>query len=349
MIYQTNTVIAKLLTQGIDPVFSADRPGFEQVLGACVDIKPRNKEFCTFYLWENFESRQVYNWDHIIQFYFAFLKSDFFYMTDAYWHHVLRRNNIKTNRIWPVTDLESLLPLAQPCVVLDKIKYHFTHLTNNRNDSRYCIHGYLLDHQLLHKTFWSWNNGSGYSCFFNNNKWLGLKEHEYRQFPQQRQGGSTVELEMDTENLWHHSVSAVTISTQSIFHGSGPNYDGKLFKCFLSMRPFILVGSYGTLADLRDQGFQTFQDIIDESYDLEPDPNRRMSMIQQEIQRLASLPIRDLIDLVESISDILQHNFQRCQQIYQSILSQDLDSLVLPESRYLLDYETHLSPSQIRC
>lgn len=57
-------------------------------------------------------------------------------------------------------------------------------------------------------------------------------------------------------------------------------------------RPFLLAATPGSLAYLRNYGFQTFGDIIDESYDQEPSAPKRLKLIVAEMQRLCSHPQR---------------------------------------------------------
>ena len=341
--------MSDLLTGGKTTVLGPDQTGFERFLGSCVDAKPRNGQPCVWYIQDNIETRMVYDWDHLIDRYFSFLKEDTFYMADAWWHHVMSRNGITAHRILPTIELQNLLPAASPELELDRITKIFTHLCNNPSDSRYCVHQMLVDRALLDRCHWSWRNGKGYSCFFNNNRWLGMRDEDYRQFDEQIQPGTLWEPDMGRLDLEHHRVSAITLCGQTLFHGSGPVYDAKVFKCFLANRPFVLIGSSGTLADLRDQGFRTFNTFIDESYDLEPDPRRRMDLLLAEIDRLSAIPLPELIQIIYDSRDILLHNFQRCMQLKSSLIQKDLEPFIMEPCRHLADYDTMLSPNQMRC
>lgn len=72
--------------------------------------------------------------------------------------------------------------------------------------------------------------------------------------------------------------------------------------------PFILVSSPGCLQYLRDYGFKTFDPLIDETYDTEADPIRRMDLILCEMQRLAELPTAEKKQLHESLYEIARYN-----------------------------------------
>ena len=56
--------------------------------------------------------------------------------------------------------------------------------------------------------------------------------------------------------------------------------------------PFMILSGPGTLAYLRKMGFNTFSPLIDESYDLETDPAKRMQMVLEEMHRINNLSER---------------------------------------------------------
>tara|TARA_B100001057_G_scaffold64716_1_gene58453 strand:- start:400 stop:1575 length:1176 start_codon:yes stop_codon:yes gene_type:complete len=52
--------------------------------------------------------------------------------------------------------------------------------------------------------------------------------------------------------------------------------------------PFLLLNGAGALEKIREYGFKTFQPYINESYDKEPNPNKRMQMVLNEMRRINS-------------------------------------------------------------
>ena len=60
----------------------------------------------------------------------------------------------------------------------------------------------------------------------------------------------------------------------------------KTFKPMLYLQPFIMISVPKTLELLRNLGFKTFHPYINESYDVETDPIKRFSLIEQEIKKL---------------------------------------------------------------
>ena len=76
------------------------------------------------------------------------------------------------------------------------------------------------------------------------------------------------------------------------------------------MQPFIVVGPHHSLQRLKDMGYQTFSPLINESYDNEKDPMKRLDLIYQEIERLTHLSHQQMQDLVFDTKEILFHNFE---------------------------------------
>lgn len=73
-------------------------------------------------------------------------------------------------------------------------------------------------------------------------------------------------------------------------------------------RPFILMAAPYTLRSLRKLGFKTFDDIWDESYDLEENPLKRTDMVLELIDFVFSLDTKQLKSIQMKISDRILHN-----------------------------------------
>jgi hypothetical protein len=59
----------------------------------------------------------------------------------------------------------------------------------------------------------------------------------------------------------------------------------KTFKPISGLQPFMVIGGAGVLSYLRSQGFETYDNIFDESYDTETDFDRKLDIIIENIQR----------------------------------------------------------------
>jgi hypothetical protein len=99
-----------------------------------------------------------------------------------------------------------------------------------------------------------------------------------------------------------------------------PESDGCLFlseKTYKPIRlgmPFIVFGAKGTLNHLRHMGFKSFHPHIDERYDEEEDPARRLDLIMQEIERLCRMDKVAIRRLHQRMAPIAAHNFRQLKK-----------------------------------
>ena len=99
-----------------------------------------------------------------------------------------------------------------------------------------------------------------------------------------------------------YSIVAETVETNHVYCLSE-----KILKPIIAGHIFIVLAGAGYLRYLRECGFKTFHDYIDESYDMETDPDERIKKIVLCCQDLAS---RDHVRLYRQIENITQHNRQ---------------------------------------
>lgn len=103
------------------------------------------------------------------------------------------------------------------------------------------------------------------------------------------------------ENSYFHLVTET-------FFGANVFLSEKIFKPIANLQPFLVFGDYLTLVELRKLGFKTFEPFIDESYDLEIDPKKRILLLEKELLKLKNMPIEELHNWYYSITDILLYN-----------------------------------------
>jgi hypothetical protein len=104
-----------------------------------------------------------------------------------------------------------------------------------------------------------------------------------------------------------YSDTYINLVTETFF---GPNVflSEKIFKPISNLQPFIVLGDYHTLFELRRLGFKTFEPFIDESYDNEISQKNRITKIEIEIEKLKNKSISEIHDWYYSIKDILIYN-----------------------------------------
>lgn len=82
----------------------------------------------------------------------------------------------------------------------------------------------------------------------------------------------------------------------------------KTFRPICNLQPFIQIGDAHSLSLLKSYGFKTFSPYIDESYDAEVDPIKRMIMIEKELNRINNMSMDEIHEWYHSMMEILIYN-----------------------------------------
>ncbi|MFN8284384.1 MAG: hypothetical protein U0U67_14280 [Chitinophagales bacterium] len=88
----------------------------------------------------------------------------------------------------------------------------------------------------------------------------------------------------------------------------------KTYKPILFFMPFVIVGNHHVLKDLRNEGYKTFSDFWDESYDDEANPEKRMNKIFKLILELSKLSKLQILELYQKMQPVLEHNYNKLMQ-----------------------------------
>lgn len=112
----------------------------------------------------------------------------------------------------------------------------------------------------------------------------------------------------------------VDIVNESRFAQPTGNYSEKVYRPMFYMKPFVLVAPPHTLHYLKEQGFETFGDFWDESYDALEDHESRLFAIFDIIDQINSMSISDLKIIYNRMLPILEHNrktlLEKCPSRY---------------------------------
>jgi hypothetical protein len=98
----------------------------------------------------------------------------------------------------------------------------------------------------------------------------------------------------------------------------------KTYKPLAIGHPFMVMGCPGTLAYLRSEGYATFPEWFDESYDEMPSEADRREAIVREVAKLSKLSKEELDRKVLQVKDKLEHNrnlllFRDYKYLYERI------------------------------
>jgi hypothetical protein len=123
----------------------------------------------------------------------------------------------------------------------------------------------------------------------------------------------------------------IYVGTETVAEYPDPCIGSISFKGVLDKRPFMILCSPGSLAYMKDLGFKTFGSWWDESYDQEPNFEKRVQMIVDILQEISCRSITDLQKMCQDMSEVLEHNFnhftqkfleQEKSKVYQGLLDQ---------------------------
>ena len=250
----------------VDQLISLDRPGISIFMCGFVNY--------------NFKQAQIYTW------------MDWF-VTTVYFY----------NTVQPGLLNEKLSPQ------INKSKY-FDILLGCRRLHRDIVHQYILDNQMLDKVIMTyyqrWNVDLRETDHIFESEGLEfLPESNYTHSVHQvRYHGHKMNLSQVVPFVvYNDSYYSVVAETNAVNEFNF--YTEKVVKPILGRRLFVAIAGQGYLRRLRSVGFKTFSDVIDESYDLEPDHTARWGMAMDQVKFLTE---QDPVEIYAKIKHVVEHN-----------------------------------------
>jgi hypothetical protein len=134
------------------------------------------------------------------------------------------------------------------------------------------------------------------------------------------------------DNVWGYGFenkevylnSLISIVSETLFYEESGYLSEKIWKPIVHGHPFILIGPANSLKFLKEEfDFKTFHPIIDESYDLEENPKKRLELIFKEIIRLNNYSIEELKEMVKELLPAIHHNKKLMYDIGSKRISLD--------------------------
>jgi hypothetical protein len=124
------------------------------------------------------------------------------------------------------------------------------------------------------------------------------------------------------EHLYTHSYCNLVLETFfDADQSNGAFVTEKTYKCIKFGQPFVIIGTPNSLQCLRDDGYRTFDHVIDNSYDSITDNQQRWQAVKRTI---ADIKQQDLYQWYVKCLPDLQHN----QQVYLQQQTPALTKLV---------------------
>jgi hypothetical protein len=110
-------------------------------------------------------------------------------------------------------------------------------------------------------------------------------------------------------NFYEASDSLIYVPTETVYFGNRLHLTEKTFKAIALEMPFLLIAPAGSLEYLRSYGFQTFASVLDESYDAETDPIRRIEKVVNQLKTLNDLSQAERMQIYRACLPMVEHNF----------------------------------------
>ena len=105
-----------------------------------------------------------------------------------------------------------------------------------------------------------------------------------------------------------YACCGVEIVLETLFDDQRWHLTEKTLRPIACSQPFVLASTPGSLEYLRGYGFETFDGLIDESYDRCTDHFKRLQLIIQEMRRISDLSVETKRDLFSRMHKIARRN-----------------------------------------
>lgn len=151
----------------------------------------------------------------------------------------------------------------------------------------------------------------------------GVEPSHYNTVSVMKELESTMPMLLDTDDLktnlaWVHTDSVksyyertgISVVTETLFHDGEIFFSEKTWHPMRMQHPFILLNGPGSLQQLRNQGYMTFNRWWDESYDDIVNPYDRLDAIEQLIVDIANWSVSKYAQFLHESITVCQHNLR---------------------------------------
>jgi hypothetical protein len=111
-------------------------------------------------------------------------------------------------------------------------------------------------------------------------------------------------------NSVDYQSTELEVVLETLFDDDRLQLTEKILRPIACGHPFVLLSTVGSLEYLRRYGFQTFDPVINETYDTIQDPAERLRAVVAELQRIAGLDPAEKQKLYSTLREIASYNQQ---------------------------------------
>lgn len=115
--------------------------------------------------------------------------------------------------------------------------------------------------------------------------------------------------------MWYNDTCfSLVLESVTKYENSVPFLTEKIYKPIRHLHPYMVVGAPGILKYLRSQGFETYDNLFDESYDEIEDLDQRLDIFEQNIRNFEKRPYDQLTIDKAVHNQQLFYNIERIKQ-----------------------------------
>ena len=167
------------------------------------------------------------------------------------------------------------------------------------------LHGLIPNTEISFATV---DNNTHYTNHVFANKKFQIHLHNLEQFYPANTANSDSSADYCSSD---YAACEIEIVLETLFDDTRWHLTEKTLRPIACGKPFILAATPDSLQYLRNYGFETFSELIDETYDTITDSQERLDAIIQEMKRIAALDADAKRILYTKLHEIAQRNKQR--------------------------------------
>jgi len=204
----------------------------------------------------------------------------------------------------------------------NNIEKRYINLTRVASDHRIMLVDRLINEKLFYSGYNTWSNA--------HNNW----EINKSKFPNNKID-TVVFNKLDVEDLDNTNPnnfspiefckkSFTMIVTETKVDNTIFQTTEKTYRPIALGMPFIILGNPGTLYNLRQRGFLTFDKFFNEKYDLDLPIEQRIEYIIKTIKKYSSMPIDILKHVRKEMEEICKHNLELYKNLQYNYVKENL-------------------------
>ena len=128
-----------------------------------------------------------------------------------------------------------------------------------------------------------------------------------------------------------YNQTAYSVICETEYNNDYTFFTEKTAKPIIACRLFVMIAGQHYLRNLKKIGFRTFDHVIDESYDLEPDPETRWQMALEQCEWLCK---QDQRVIINKIKPTVLHNFNMLFKLSPMVLDDQIQLFLIQNGYY---------------